>query len=134
MLRTSLLLVTVLTATLMAVLPHHHHGTLSCFVVETCKQDAQPNDSHTAHHSEGNDEGCAVQQLHQGFLKASHTDLHPFLFKASHHHHAAFSAGACGLCELHIMAVRRIEKQPCAAILPHPFLSLRLLRAPPCAA
>lgn len=132
MLRTSLLLVTVIAATLVAVLPHHHHAGLSCFVVETCKQDAQPNDRHTAHHSEGDDEGCVVQQLQHGFLKASRCDFHPWMPTPHHHGHAVCLAGSCLVGHAPLQPESRVLRalptfSPC-----HPCLTLRSLRAPPC--
>lgn len=128
-----LLLFTVLTATLMAVIPHHHHGDLSCFVMEMCQQDKQPNDSHTSHHQEGNDQGCAVQQLHQGFLKASQTNFHSTHNWQPQHHHTNCMCGDCIVYNaVHLNIGKAVYALQHDIPTSPAFLSL-LLRAPPCA-
>lgn len=35
----------------LAIIPHHHHRGIACFIIELCEQDSAINDEHT-HHEE----------------------------------------------------------------------------------
>lgn len=63
-LRLALMLAAVHLLMVLAVLPHHHHGVWACLDMEVCRADGTVNDTHTAHHQRGADNGCALQQLH----------------------------------------------------------------------
>lgn len=42
-------------------MPHHHHETSPCFVMEFCEEDNTVNDEHTHHHiPDGNTESCTA--------------------------------------------------------------------------
>ena len=47
------------------VLPHHHHGSEVCMVVERCWKDGNVNDHHTGHAGGNcnNDAPCKIQAL-----------------------------------------------------------------------
>lgn len=127
-----LLTVALLATVLMAVLPHHHHGRLSCFEVEMCEQDQQANDRHTAHHQDGDDADCAVQQLHQGYLKAQQVSLQHAPTVHHHHHAPAALGGQCARCQAWMQPCRRTDVARRCPVSPSPTLTLHLLRAPPC--
>lgn len=39
----------------LAVIPHHHHEALACFIIERCELDDNINDEHTEHNNTAND-------------------------------------------------------------------------------
>lgn len=55
---------------LTTVMLHHHHFNQVCFIEETCEEDGNVNDEHTAHHDEEEHGECQIQQLHHFLLNA----------------------------------------------------------------
>lgn len=55
---------------LTTVMLHHHHLNQICFIEETCEEDGNINDEHTAHHDEEEHGECQIQQMHHFLLNA----------------------------------------------------------------
>lgn len=59
---------------LSTVMMHHHHLGGICMVIEQCAIDGNENDEHTEHHEEeGEENGCAIQQMHTFLINAKTT-------------------------------------------------------------
>ena len=55
---------------LATIMLHHHHLNQVCFVEETCEEDGNVNDEHTAHHDEKENGECQIKLMQHFLLNA----------------------------------------------------------------
>ncbi len=65
--------------TLVTVLPHHHHQTMTCFVKETWCLDGRCHDQHTQHHEADQEEDESHCVAHEQYMPSERLHINEYV-------------------------------------------------------